>query len=276
MKMNIKELFQDSLSYPIKDIDKLLTLGVLFFFDALVSLLPSITMALNQNIATKILYFISNIIGILIIFVAIGYSLSLVKDTINNSNEIPSLNIVKNVIDGIKVVIVSIMYLILPIVIILVISYLIGIYDFIIQNIINYFYFGSGILLNGSSYLLSSTYQNIIILTIISLVLLLIVSVILSIAIARLANTNSLKYALNIKGVLSDISKIGWMNYLSYYVVFILILVLILTVTTVISIIPFIGILMLFLLILPFIFLFSGRFLGMVYRKSEIAKIKDK
>lgn len=304
--MNTKKLFKDSLSYPIQDIDKLLTLGVLFFFDAILSLLPSIAMALNQNLATQTLYFFSNIVGIIIIIIAGGYLLDIIKNTIedtptiisdnnssnistnisdnnstnistNNSNDIannilidskkiPSINIFKNLVGGIKVGIVSIIYYIIPITLTIIIAYINGTFNFITKLLYSYMYFSPEIIAND---LLSFDLGNILLTLIITVILFTLMSLILSIAIARLANTNSIKSALNIKKIFSDISKIDWLSYIVYYIVFVLILCIILIISLIISVIPFLGFILLFLLVIPFIIMFFGRTIGLIYKKSN-------
>ncbi|RBQ22389.1 hypothetical protein ALNOE001_21360 [Candidatus Methanobinarius endosymbioticus] len=284
--MNIKEMFHDSLSYPIKDIDKLLTLGVLFFFDAILSLLPSITVALNQTIATQILYFLSNIVGIIIMIIAGGYLLSIIKNTIQNNNsinkdsvedktspknekshEIPSIKITKNLFNGIKIAIVSILYYTISMILTIILAYLNGTVNFILRLVYSYMYFGPEITANSLLYFDTG---NILITLIIGNILFLITSLILVIALARLADTGSVKSALSIKKVFSDISKIKLLNYISYSIIFVLILVIISIIAGSIVVIPFIGIIILFLLIMPFIIMFFGRTLGLIYKKSKI------
>lgn len=284
--MNIKELFKDSLSYPIQEIDKLLTLGVLFFFDAILSLLPSITMILNQNLATQILYSFSNITRIIIIIIAWGYLLDIIKNTVedisaniptnnlndisNNilidSNEIPSINIFKNLVGGIKVGIVSIIYYIIPIALTIIISYISGTFNFIIKLVYSYIYFDLRIMTND---FLSFDLGNILLTLIVAIILFTLMSLILAMAIAILANTNNIKSALNIKKIFSEISKIKWLNYISYSIIFVLILAIVLIISLVISIISFIGLIILFLLVIPSIIMFSGRTLGLIYKKSK-------
>jgi hypothetical protein len=278
--MNIKELFKDSLSYPTQDIDKLLALGVLFFFDAILSLFPSITIALNQFLATQILYFFSNIVGIIVMILAGGYLLDIIKCTLENTEKdsnkipqipsipsIPSLNIVKNLLGGIKIGIVSIIYYIIPIVLTIIISYLNGTFNFITKLIYSYMYLGPEII--ASDFFLSNL-GNILLILIVAVILFILMSLVFVIAIARLADTNSIKSALNIKQIFSDISKIKWLNYIIYSIIFVLILVIILIISVVISVIPFLGLILLFLVVMPFITMFLGRTLGLVYKKSKL------
>lgn len=267
--MNISELFSESLTYPTKDIDKLLTLGVLFFLDGILSLLPSITIALNQDLATQILYFISNIFGIVVIFIVFGYALSIVKSTINNST-MPSIEIIKNIIDGIKLFIISIIFYVLPLTITLIIAYFTGVLNSILELSLIYLSYGPEVISqipNLSS--LTFNMDIVISVAIIGVILFVLATLFLIIAIARFADTNSMKSSFNFKEILNDINKISLKNYLISIVLFLILLLVILIIATVVSIIPFVGLIIFFLVILPFIIIFSGRTLGLIYMGRE-------
>jgi len=267
--MNILGLYNDSLSYPSKDIDKLLTLGVLFFLDGIISLLPSIAIALNQTLATQILYFISNIIGIVVVLVAIGYTISIVKNTIVGS-AMPSIKVIKNIVDGLKLFIISIIYYIMPFAIALIIAYFMGVLNSIVELSLIYLNYGPEVASHipnlGS---LSFNMDLVIAGTVIVVFLFILVTLVLIIAIARFADTNSVKSSLDIKEIINDIGKISWRKYLISLLLFLIILLAIFIVTLVVSVIPFVGLIIFFLLLLPFMAIFSGRTLGLIYREGK-------
>jgi len=267
--MKILELYKDSLAYPSKDIDKLLTLGVLFFLDGIISLLPSVTIALNQILATQILYFISNIAGIIVILIAIGYTISIVKNTIISST-MPSIKLIRNIMDGIKIFIISIVYYIIPSAIILVIAYFTGVLNGLVELSLIYLNYGPEVV-SHIPHLSSLTFNMDLIISIILIAtfIFILATLILIIAIARFAETNSMKSSLNIKEVINDISKISWRKYLISVILFFIILLAILIITVVISIIPFVGLVIFFLALLPFIVIFSGRTFGLIYRERK-------
>ena len=267
--MKILELYKDSLAYPTKDIDKLLTLGVLFFLDGIISLLPSITIALNQILTTQILYFISNIVGIILILIIGGYTLSIVKNTIVNS-PIPSIKLIRNITDGIKIFIISIIYYIIPSTITLIIAYFTGVLNGLVELSLIYLFYGPEVI-SHILHLSSLTFNMDLIISIIIIAtfLFILTTLILIIAIARFACTNSMKSSLNIKEVINDISKISWRKYLISIVLFFIILLAVLIVTVVVSIIPFVGLIIFFLALLPFISIFSGRTIGLIYRERK-------
>ena len=267
--MNILELYKDSLSYPTKDIDKLLTLGVLFFLDGIISLLPSLTIALNQILVTQILYFISNLVGFIVIIIAIGYAGSIAKNTITNS-DMPSIEIIKNIIDGLKLIIISIIYYIVPFSLTLLIAYFAGVLNGLIDLSLIYLNYGPEVM----SYIdhLSHLTFNIgimINIVIIGIILFFLATLILPVAIARFADTNTIKSSLNFKEIFEDISRITWKKYLINLVLFPVILVIILIIALVVLIIPFIGVIIFFLALLPFLVIFSPRTLGLIYLEKE-------
>lgn len=77
------------------------------------------------------------------------------------------------------------------------------------------------------------------------------------IAIVRLADTNSIKSAFNLKEIIRDINEISWRDYLIIAILLLIISVVILISGAVVSIIPFLGLIVFFLGILPFITIFS-------------------
>ena len=81
--MEIVELFKDSLTYPTKQWDKLLILGVLFLIMGVFAILQAFGIVLNQYIAADILGIISFILAVIITLIVYGYTLSIVRKTVN-------------------------------------------------------------------------------------------------------------------------------------------------------------------------------------------------
>jgi len=80
-------------------------------------------------------------------------------------------------------------------------------------------------------------------------------------AFVRFARTNSFSEAFNFSEIFSHIGKIGWMT----YIVALLMLVIMVGIVTVVSVvIPYIGFLV-FLILLPFIGVFTARYLSLLY-----------
>ena len=86
----------------------------------------------------------------------------------------------------------------------------------------------------------------------------------------RFARTNSIGEAFNFGAIFTHIGKIGWMTYIIALLMLIIALVNIVIICLVINmIIPYIGIILL-LILLPFLCLFSPRYITLLYESAEV------
>ncbi len=87
----------------------------------------------------------------------------------------------------------------------------------------------------------------------------------------RFARTNSMGEAFNFGAVFTHIGKIGWMTYIIALLMLIIALVNIVIICLVINmVIPYIGIILL-LILLPFLCLFSPRYITLLYESAGVA-----
>lgn len=87
----------------------------------------------------------------------------------------------------------------------------------------------------------------------------------------RFARTNSMGEAFNFGAIFTHIGKIGWMTYIIALLMLIIALVNIVIICLVINmIIPYIGIILL-LILLPFLCLFSPRYITLLYESAGVA-----
>jgi hypothetical protein len=87
----------------------------------------------------------------------------------------------------------------------------------------------------------------------------------------RFARTNSMGEAFNFGAIFTHIGKIGWMTYIIALLMLIIALVNIVIICLVISVvIPYIGIILL-LILLPFLCLFSPRYITLLYESAGVA-----
>ncbi|MDR0900345.1 MAG: DUF4013 domain-containing protein, partial [Methanobrevibacter sp.] len=113
--MNVTELFKNSLTYPADNWKQLLILGVLTILVSIFVVLEALGLGLTQYLSAYILSTISMIVALVVGFVVSGYLLSVTKKTIANpGGEAPEFDLVTNIIDGIKVLILGIVYYIIP------------------------------------------------------------------------------------------------------------------------------------------------------------------
>ena len=109
--MSVSSIFNNAFRFPFSAMDKWLILGVLLVIGSLSSILVS--WGIDLGIASIIVSIIAIIAG----FIVSGYSLAIVRDTIHGYDQLPSFDIGENIIDGIKVFILGIVYSIIPVIV---------------------------------------------------------------------------------------------------------------------------------------------------------------
>jgi len=275
--MEITELFKDSLKYPIQDWTKLLLLGVLFLIPSILAVIPLLAIALRQTVAFWILFLIFIIVGILVLLIISGYSLKITRETILENNDLPSLDYVKNIIDGLKLFAVEIVYYIIPLIITIIMIYVTGLFEKFTQ--IMHYTLQTSLLASQNATtpvippeLIMSFAFNAFFVGIISFIIFVLATLFLMIATARLAETEKLAEAFNCKEVFGDIAKIGWGKYIAWFILLFLIIFVISMIVGALQSIPFIGfiiVLVMILLVEPFILLFMYRATGLIYKESK-------
>lgn len=176
--MNLSEIIKDALAYPTMHITALLIYLVLGFLVGLVLVLTGtggfVSGAFNFE-AGIIVGIIGIIIVICLYLLMLGFSLDVIKLGIDRSANAPVIDFTKQVSNGFKYIIVSIVYFIIP----TIITAILGI---ILQNWIA---------------------------IAIGVIFFIIFAFALAMAECRLAETDDLGYALNIMGSFADMSEIG-------------------------------------------------------------------
>ncbi|KZX17239.1 hypothetical protein MBCUT_02860 [Methanobrevibacter cuticularis] len=270
--MNIVELFKDSLTYPTKNWNRLLILGVLVILSAIFYVLEAVLntagLSVIQSIGLNIVIIISAILALVLGFIISGYEVSIIRKTIENSvSEIPAFEWVNNIVDGIKVLILHIVYYIIPVAVILVLAFVLNIFGslaIISANIIE----NNGIITLSDAFL-ASFGASILGILIVAIILFIIFSILLIVAIARLAETNSLGKASNFIEVFKKISQIGWGNFIVWLIGLILISIVIGIIMSFIMIIPIVGVIIAYLFFVPYTIIFSSRAIGLIYNESK-------
>ncbi|MCL2688093.1 MAG: DUF4013 domain-containing protein [Methanobrevibacter sp.] len=279
--MEILKLFEDSLAYPMKDWNKLLKFGALILIMSIVSILGPIGFILSHlnvdimvsgvNSILAVLSILSTAI-ILIIFGSIisGYNLNITKNTINNvDSKIPELNLAKNFIDGIKVVVLYIIYFIVPIIMALIIAYGTGLFHYMYQ-------LGIILLTQGA---IDLTYYPLLhgldfsfrLVVAIAPIFFIVFGLLFLIGKAILAETGSLLEASNIVNIFKKIDEIGWGDYIAWLIMAMVILMVIFIFTSFVTIIPLIGIIIAILVLIPYVNMFGARAIGLIYNESKIS-----
>jgi len=218
----------------------------------------------------NILSIVVLIVSVVYIFLMYGYGISVIRNTINHIDEIPSFEISKNLVDGIKTILIGILYYIIPIVVIFAVLYYSG--DLVHFATISYTSLldSSGNLTN--TYIqnnANSVYISLFISGIVSVVLIFVTSIFAYIGIARFADKGKIMDAFQIKEILNIISTIKWSKYIILLIIYFILSFCISAVFSLVSIIPYIGIIISILVIFPYLFLFCGRVNGLIYNEAN-------
>ena len=244
--MDLAKLVSNSFRYPFRNIKKLPIICILFI---LIAIIP-IGMISDNNYITAI----GVIAFFLFIMLVPGYFLSVVKLGSNQSSMLPSFNIVNNIYDSVRVLLLRIAYMIVPVCVFYIALTTLGptSRDLLFNFKIPEFLATVGLVL------------------VLLLIVYLIFEFLLFFAKARLAYLNSLKEALKINEVIGDIRNIGIVNIIKWAIVMAILLNVITFVTSFVISIPYVGFLIYICIVIPVIESIANYSLGLLY--SNIAR----
>ena len=258
--MDIVELIQNALSYPFSDWKKILIFGIFILIGNIIMVITFIGTFLGiNNIAVKILLFI---IGFILFGILInGYKFKIIKASLDGVAELPEFNNwFKIFINGIKVYIVNIVYL-LPAILIIIFAGL-----SLLPTLMS---LGSNISSINANTILS--FLTAAILVFIALLYILIILPINYMAIAHMANNNgTLMAAFRFHEIIDKIGTIGWGNLILWYLVtgtiYIIISLVGAIITGIFSIInPIVSIILNSLIIYPYLNMYLNRSIALFY-----------
>ncbi|MDI9618499.1 DUF4013 domain-containing protein [Methanothermobacter sp.] len=220
--MDIGEIVNDAIRYPSSDWQKVIILGVLLIASVLI--IP--------------------------ILLFVGYGFRALKASIAGFDELPEFDEWGEMfVDGLKVFVVQIVYMIVPLIIVGGLGSLAMVSP------------DTGMITNPTAFtaLFGGT-------VIIAVVLAIILGLIDTIAIAHMAyNDSDLGAAFRFGEILDVISQIGWIDYIIWYIVVVLIGAVIAFIAILLNSIPIIGTLIAVLIIFPYLLLFFNRALALRY-----------
>ena len=226
-------------------------------FTSLFSIFQTIT---PSHMELKLILFVVGFI--LIGFFARGYQYRIIKSSLKNMDTLPEFNDWLNMlIDGIKVFIVTIIYLIPGILIIALTS----------LSVINQI---------GSINSNVSAYDTSMILTSISLIIIailyfIVIAPIMLIAIAHMANNDSkLSAAFRFREILTKISTIGWIDLIIWYIITGIIFLVLFFIGSIITsiigslILAPLGLIFMSLLVYSYLYMYPVQIRGIIYMQS--------
>lgn len=231
--MDVGNVMTDSIKYPSSNWKKVLILGVMTLFSFLI--IP--------------------------LFIAMGYFLRVLKASLAGLEELPEFDEwVDMIVDGIKVLLVWIVYS-LPAIVIMAVS-MITIWGSL-----------SSVAAMQSTGISPTTALGMFtgigfVGMIVAMLYLLIITPVLYVAIANLAYNEELGAAFRFSEILGLISQIGWVDLIVWYVVVILIGFVVGFITTILGIIPVIGLVISLLVVYPYYNIFLSRAIAWLYASA--------
>ena len=235
--MNIAEIINDALAYPFNNIMALVVYAVLAIIAAIIGGAAIVSIATASatkgvsGFALGGLSVVGMIIFILVLFLIEGYGLDIIKYGIERRNDGPGLDIVRQISNALKLIVVSFVYYIVPSIIIFVLGFFLK--DWI--------------------------------LTIISVILIIIFALANFMAKCRLAKTDDLGAALAIGEAIGDITRVGLAKIVVTCALVVIIFVIVVFILSIIyNINNIIGGILLGIFAVYFVF-FYNRAIGLIY-----------
>lgn len=277
--MNITEIIKDAFIFPSKNAERFAIYLVLSVLMTVFILGGSIKYQLGFiNVDNYAIGGIYLVIALVIGFFISGYHLKVIKSGIELDDEVPVFELGENFLGGFEITIISVFYFIIQAFIIAVAVLATNVFGNAIATvqqirlqIFNVFFMvnSADIAVDAISNAVFNFIISLAITIAVALIVFLIFSILQSASQARLANTGSLKDALNIFESVKDIMKIGIVKVL-------LLVLLVLVIIAVMGIIfislfqyfPFL-VLVIYIILVPYIALAIQRLIGLAY--SDIA-----
>lgn len=276
--MEIIDIIKESFVFPANNLKALaIYIAITFVLGILVAGGIFSAIGIENSAAYGALSLILFIIAILIGLILAGYEIDIIKSGINFDELAPDFNWKVDLIRGIKAVIVSIIYFIIPAIITLIVAFItnvpgnfVNVAQHINQTAVN----ANGTVVASSALemvpdsVMSGLIGSVSITLLVAAVLFIIFSFIQVMANSRLANTDSLGEALNIPEAVKDISRIGVGKVIATIVIiFIISLIISAILSAIYQQVPQLAILN--IIVTPYLMFFTNRATGLLY--SDIA-----
>lgn len=277
--MEIMDIIKESFLFPSNNLEKLAIYIVLTFVMGLIAAGGIISLYLASEsssiylILTAILIIVSLIIGLIIT----GYQVFIAKSGIEMDDAAPEFDWKNDLVTGLKMLIVNIVYMIIPTIIVAIVALIVNVPGNVLKmsqemaaNSANVTAVANSTsaVASVSDATMAAFGTSIAITGLVAVVLFIIFAFFLTIAEARLANTGSLVDALNIPETIRDIPRIGVGKVIAVFLlVFVIIAVIQAIISTLSGIIPPLAIIS--IITTPYLAFFSHRATGLLY--SDIA-----
>ncbi len=259
--MEIFEILKNSIRYPFTDIKTFLIIGVLFFA-SFISNFP------GTFLKNEFMVIVGGIVSLIITIIVIGYELDVLKFGIELKDELPSIDIKRNLKNGIKLFIVDIIYYFIPLVVITIALFIFT--GIAATKVTNLEFVGNVTPVDLLNTILTPDFAaSIIIVAIVLIIMCIMFSLLALMGQSRLAKTGSIDDAIRFGKSYRDLKEIGVGKTLALIILLYILILVIFLIMAVISLIPVIGIIIAFIVGDTFIAFVQYRAFGLLY--SEIA-----
>ena len=240
--MNLREIIMDAIKFPISDTRKFLIFCALIIIMSLSTVLPSY--GVKDNTLSLILTLVTLIVAIIVL----GYCVEVIKSGADGDDTLPDFDYVKQFVNGIKALILDIIYFIIPAIITIIVASATGLFtSFTKKTTMN-------------------TFTNALTITLIVAIILFIIFSLMSFTgLVRFAKTGSGTEGLRFRQILRDMSKVGLIKIIVTLIVIYIIAFVLLLIIGLIGLIPYIGVFIAIFVGIPFMLLFLYRAIGLLY-----------
>lgn len=176
--MELNEIIMDALHFPFNNISSLIVYLVLGLIASIIAIFTGVINLINNTGTSSpglIVSLIGLILCLIIYFVINGYELDIMKSGISRSSDAPSIDITRQIIEGVKLFVVQLVYFIIPLLLTLICALI----------------FSRGITM------------------IIGFILFVLFAFVETMGECRLAKTEDLNYALKVNEAIGDMERIG-------------------------------------------------------------------
>lgn len=256
--VSLTQTFKEGFDYAKQDYKYYLIIGIF-------GIIISLSSVLNQfGIKNSALSGVIGVISFIFSLFIMGYELRVIKENINGTNILPEFSFGDDLVGGIKVFVLQIIYFIIPSLIFcvaLIVSLVGAVSQYPNLNITN-----TTALANISPSVVYNIFGALILPIIIGIILFIIFGLLSIFGQCRLAKTNSLREGINFPNSYNELKKAGILHTLGWIILLIIIMFIISIISLLINIIPFVGAIISNLLIFPLIVLLVSSALGKYYR----------
>ena len=264
--MNLREIIMDAIKFPISDTRKFLIFCALIIIMSLSTVLPSY--GVKDNTLSLILTLVTLIVAIIVL----GYCVEVIKSGTDGENTLPDFDYVKQFVNGIKALILDIIYFIIPAIITIIVASATGLFTSFTKIV----YISIDAMSKNANNLTTimaavpkttmNTFTNALTITLIVAIILFIIFSLMSFTgLVRFAKFGSGTEGLRFRQILRDMSKVGLIKIIVTLIVIYIIAFVLLLIIGLIGLIPYIGVFIAIFVGIPFILLFLYRAIGLLY-----------